>query len=125
VIVHGGRYQHANQYGHKLCDRLIFHGRTGTTLVAVELKGGKNLKVRGAISQIQNGLHVAEGMILNAALADWVPLLLYSGRGVKIGHTQLPTILRTNPVLFRGKSRIVLKKDCGSSLGNILGQVGR
>lgn len=116
VIIHGSKYQELYHSGEKLCDRIIFCRHRGFILAAVELKGGGKIDMADAIEQIQQGLTLAENeMLENQSVSDWFPILLYSGR-MKYDID----VLRKRSVQFRGARKNVIRKDCGSSLSEII-----
>ena len=116
VIVHGSKYQEAERLTEKLCDRIVFCRANGLVLAAVELKGGRNVRMSQAIDQIQNGLRVAKDILKGRPVDDWVPLLLYSGR-MRLNETRL---LQSRSVEFRGERKVVVKRDCGTRLSAVL-----
>ena len=84
--------------------------------MAVELKGGRNIRASDAIKQIQNGLTVAESMLGNQTVAAWFPTLLFNGRLAQ-DDAQL---LRTKQVRFRREPKVIIKRNCGTRLSAIL-----
>ena len=116
AMIHGTKYQRQNNFGHKLCDRIIVCGEHGCIVVAVELKGGNSIHLSNAITQIQNGLTVADDILQGHDVDDWHPILVYSGH---IGPTEI-RLLRTRSVVFRGKPKIVIKMRCNRPLTSIL-----
>ena len=116
AIIHGTKYQKNHNYHKKLCDRILFCSEHGFIIAAVELKGGKRIHMSDAIQQIQNGLQVAKDILGNHYVADWLPLLLYSG-SMKPYETKL---LLTRSVTFMGKRKNVIKRDCGTRLNTVL-----
>ena len=107
AIIHGGKYQEENDFTEKLCDRIVFCREHGLILAAVELKGGGDVRMSDAIQQIQNGLSVAMTILDNRPVAEWLPLLLYSG-SMDPSETRL---LRTKPVKFRGQQKNIIKRN--------------
>ena len=116
AIIHGTRYQKAHDFTDKLCDRILFCGQHDFFVAAVELKGGKNVHMSEAIEQIQNGLSVAKDILGSRPVAEWFPLLLYSGSMASY-ETKL---LQTKSVEFRGERKNVIKRDCGIRLSVVL-----
>ncbi len=116
AIVHGTKYQKTHGLTEKLCDRMIFCAEHGFILVAVELKSGRNINMSDAIEQIQNGLGLAADILKNHPVAEWVPVLLYSG-GMNSHEIRL---LQNKSVKFRGDRKLVIKRDCGTKLSAIL-----
>ena len=116
AIIHGTKYQKINNFTEKLCDRIVFCEEHGFILAAVELKGGKNVRMSEAIDQIQNGLIVARDILSNRPVAEWLPLLLYKGR-MKPYETRL---LRSKSVEFRGERKNIIKRNCDTQLSTIL-----
>ena len=116
AIIHGTKYQKNNKFAEKLCDRIIFYHDYDLILMAVELKGGNTIHLRHAIDQIQNGLNVANGLLGTHTVADWVPLLVYSGH---MSPHEIK-LLQTKGVQFQGKKKIVVKCDCDTRLSAIL-----
>ena len=116
AIIHGTKYQKINNFTEKLCDRILFYEEHGFILAAVELKGGRNVRISEAIAQIQNGLRVASDILSNRPVAEWFPLLLYKGR-MKPYETRL---LRNKSVKFRGERKNIIKRDCDTQLSTIL-----
>jgi hypothetical protein len=116
AIIHGGKYQKHYNFNGKLCDRIVFCEVHGLILAAVELKGGDRIRLSEAIEQIQNGLDVADSILGQKDVADWLPLLIYSGR-MKPAETKL---LTNKSVKFRGKPKNVIKRDCGTKLSEVL-----
>ena len=118
VIIHGSRYQERYRYDQNLCDGIIFAQHEGYVLSAVELKGGRNVELSRAINQIQNGLTIAQGIWGNREVAEWIPLLLYSGR---ITPHEL-RLLDSRTVKFRDERKRVIKADCGAELKEVIRQ---
>ena len=117
AIIHGTNYQKNHDFTKKLCDRIVFCGEHGFVLAAVELKGGRTIRrMSAAISQIQNGLRVAGDILETRPVAQWFPLLLYSG-SMKPNEIRL---LRTKSVVFRGQRKNVEKRSCDSRFSEIL-----
>ena len=116
AIIHGSKYQENHHFTGKLCDRIVFCGEHGFVLAAVELKSGGTIHLSDAITQIQNGLRVAGNILGNRPVAQWFPLLLYSG-SMKPNETRL---LRTKSVTFREERKIVEKRNCGARFSAIL-----
>ena len=116
AIIHGTKYQKNRHFTEKLCDRIVFCGEHGFVLAAVELKSGGTIHLSDAIMQIQNGLRVAGDILGNCPVAQWFPLLLYSG-SMKPSETRL---LRTKSVKFRGEPKNVEKRSCDSRFSEIL-----
>ena len=112
AIIHGGRYQEENKFTEKLCDRIVFCGEHGLTLVAVELKGGRDIRLSEAIEQVQNGLRTAKTILGTRPVVEWLPVLLYSGRM----HSSETRLLRTKSVEFRGRRTNIIKRDCNTQL---------
>ena len=112
AIIHGGRYQEENNFTDKLCDRILFCGEHGFIMTAVELKGGGDVHLSEAIDQIQNGLRVAMGILGNRPVAEWLPLLMYSGSM----HPNETRLLRTKSVEFRGQRKNIIKRNCNTQL---------
>ena len=116
TIINGTQYQNYNNSAEKLCDRIVFSRDRGFLLLAVELKGGRNIRASDAIKQIQNGLTVAESMLGNQTVAAWFPTLLFNGRLAQ-DDAQL---LRTKQVRFRREPKVIIKRNCGTRLSAIL-----
>ena len=116
AIIHGSKFQKNEHFTGKLCDRIVFCGQDGFILAAVELKGGGTIHLSDAITQIQNGLDVAGAILENRPVAQWFPLLLYSG-SMKPAETR---ILRTKSVRFRDERKIVEKHNCGTRFSAVL-----
>ncbi len=116
AIIHGTKYQKNHKYHKKLCDRILFCNKHGFFIAAVELKGGKNIHMKEAIDQIQNGLEVAANMLRNHPVGEWFPLLLYSGSM----HPMGTKLLLNNRVTFRGERKTIIKRDCGTRLSTVL-----
>ena len=117
AIIHGTKYQKNHHFTKKLCDRIVFCGEHDFVLAAVELKGGRTIRrMSAAISQIQNGLRVAGDILGTRPVAQWFPLLLYSG-SMKPEEIRL---LRTESVVFRGEPKIVEKRGCDTRFSEIL-----
>ena len=116
AIIHGTKYQQKHRFTEKLCDRIVFCREHGFVLAAVELKSGGTIHLSDAITQIQNGLRVAGNILGNRPVAQWFPLLLYSG-SMKPNETRL---LRTKSVTFREEQKIVEKRNCGARFSAIL-----
>lgn len=116
VIIHGSRYQERYRYDRSLCDRIIFAQHDGFVLSAVELKSGRSIELSRAVNQIQNGLTVAQEILENREVTEWIPLLLYSGR---ITPHELQ-ILDLRTVRFRGERKRVIKADCGAMLREVI-----
>lgn len=116
AIIHGTKYQKNHRFTEKLCDRIVFCGERDFVLAAVELKSGGTIHLSDAITQIQNGLRVAGNILGNRPVAQWFPLLLYSG-SMKPNETRL---LRTKSVTFREEQKIVEKRNCGARFSAIL-----
>ncbi len=116
AIIHGTKYQKNEKFTKKLCDRLVFCMYHGLVLVAVELKGGNKINMSQAIEQIQNGLSVAAGILKNVSVAEWLPILMFSGH---IGPHEI-RLLRNKSVEFQGERKIVVKRPCNSKLSAIL-----
>lgn len=122
VMLDGTLYQKEHGYVDRLCDRIVFGRWQDTNFVgAVELKGGKNVNLRQAVDQIQNGLTVAENCLSGHSVTGWYPVLLFSGHLGGIGTTKLRTSRLALPTLRRNPPEII-KRDCGSSLTAILEQ---
>ena len=115
-IIHGTKYQKNHRFTEKLCDRIVFCGERDFVLAAVELKSGGTIHLSDAIMQIQNGLRVAGDILGDRPVAQWFPLLLYSG-SMKPSETRL---LRTKSVKFRGEPKNVEKRNCDSRFSEIL-----
>ena len=116
AIIHGTKYQKNHNYHKKLCDRILFCSEHGFIIATIELKGGRRIRMSEAIQQIQNGLQVAKDILGDHRVADWLPLLLYSGR-MKPYETKL---LLARSVTFAGERKNVIKSDCGNRLSTIL-----
>ena len=116
AIIHGTKYQKNHNFTEKLCDRIVFCGERDFVLAVVELKSGGTIHLSDAITQIQNGLRVAGNILGNRPVAQWFPLLLYSG-SMKPNETRL---LRTKSVTFREEQKIVEKRNCGTRFSTIL-----
>ena len=119
TTIHGTKHQSCSKHQRpgRLCDRLIF-GRLASRdfVCAAELKGGKTLDASVAIGQIQSGLALAHNVLGSRPTVEWYPLLFYGGRSR--GHGL--KLLRTKPVSFGGKKKLVDRVDCGSSLSGCL-----
>ena len=118
AIIHGTKYQKNRHFTEKLCDRIVFCGEHGFVLAAVELKSGGTIHLSDAITQIQNGLRIAGDILGNRPVAQWFPLLLYSG-SMKPTETRL---LRTKSVKFRGEPKNVEKRGCGTRFSAVLSE---
>lgn len=116
AIIHGTKYQKTYGLVEKLCDRMVFCAQHGFILAAVELKSGRNINMSDAIKQIQTGLGVAAYILNNRPVAEWLPVLLYSG-GMNPYETKL---LQSKSVKFRGERKLVIKRNCGTKLSAIL-----
>ena len=116
AIIHGTKYQKNHKYHEKLCDRILFCSEHGFFVAAVELKGGKSIKMSDAIKQIQNGLQVAAAMLKNHPVREWFPLLLYSGSM----HPIETKLLSKSTVTFRHERKNVRKTYCGTKLSSVL-----
>ena len=116
AMVRGGKYQKNHNYKSKLCDRLVFWNGEGLNLAAVELKGGRNVRLSEASKQIQNGLSIAMGILGSRQVEEWLPVLLFSGKM----HPQGTKYLLTKSVNFRGKRKNIVKQRCGSNLTALL-----
>ena len=114
ATVHGDLNQQCRDHGvaNRLCDRLIFGRHDGDFVCAAELKGGKNPEVPKAIRQIQGGLDLARTILRNRVLDKWYPVLFFRG---KMRGNDLRAI-QTRTVKYGGKSKLVDRIDCGSSL---------
>ena len=84
--------------------------------MAVELKGGKNLRATNVIQQVQNGLDIASELLGNQPVEDWLPLVLFSGRLSSEDVRQL----RLNHVSFRNERKQILTRRCGTRLSEVL-----
>ena len=116
ATIHGSRYQENRGHTGRLCDRIVFCRDNGIVVAAVELKGGRNIRMSHAIDQIQGGLRIAATILARRRVSDWVPLLLYNGRMTSSDTT----ILRTRTVEFQGERKIIVKRNCGSQLAAVL-----
>ena len=114
ATVHGDLNQQCREHGVAtwLCDRLIFGQHDGDFICAAELKGGRNPEVPKAIRQIQGGLELARTILRNRPIEKWYPLLFFRG---KMKGNELRAI-QTRTVKYGGKSKLVDRIDCGSSL---------
>ena len=114
ATIHGDLNQRCRDHGvaSRLCDRLIFGHHKGDFVCAAELKGGRNPEVPKAIRQIQGGLNLARTILRNRTIERWYPLLFFRG---KMKGNDLRTI-QTRTVRYNGKSKLVDRLDCGSSL---------
>lgn len=118
ATIHGDLNQRCHDHGvaSRLCDRLIFGHLNDDFICAAELKGGRNPEVTKAIRQIQGGLDLARTALRNRALEKWYPVLFFRG---KMKGNDLRAI-QTRTVRYNGKSKLVDRLDCGSSLLNYL-----
>lgn len=82
-------------------------------IAAVELKGGKNLAVDRAVTQIQRGLHIMESVLSGQTVEDFFPILLFGGRDptASLGGVR---------VNFRGSQRLVIARPCGARLATVV-----
>lgn len=118
TTIHGDEHQKHHGLATELCDRLILGQRGKVFVCSVELKGGKNVSISKAISQVQGGLNLA-GVMLNAQSdCNWYPILAYSG-SMNGNGVQL---LRARTVSFCGKKKVVERVKCGFSLHTYLSQ---
>ncbi len=116
VIIHGSKYQKKYKFQNKLCDRVVFWDSHCLNLAAVELKGGKTVRLSQAMQQIQNGLSVATNILGNRRVEEWLPVLLYSGSM----HPQMTKVLLAKSVEFRGTRKNVVKRRCGTRLDTLV-----
>ena len=114
ATIHGDLNQRCpnHRVAARLCDRLISGRFNGDFICAAELKGGRNPEVPKAVSQIQGGLNLARSILGNRIVEKWYPLLFFRG---KMRGNDLRTI-QTRTVSYGGKSKLVDRIDCGSSL---------
>lgn len=112
TAVNGTNYQSNHLWQGRLCDRIIIGQSHGNFVCAVEFKGGRNIIMSDAISQIQRGLDLASSLLQERAPRTWYPLLAYSGS--MSGRER--NLLRRKKVSFRGGKALVDRIDCGSSL---------
>ena len=116
TTIHGDRHQELHGLETKLCDRLVFGQRGKIFVCSVELKGGKNVDVSKAKTQVQGGLDLARDLLSAQTECDWYPILAYSGslsgKGLQL--------LRAKTVSFRGKKKVVVRKECGFNLHSYL-----
>ena len=118
TTIHGDKHQKHHGLDTKLCDRLIFGQRGKVFVCSVELKGGKNVNVLKAISQVQGGLNLARDLLSAQSECNWYPILAYSGslngKGLQL--------LRAKTVSFRGRKKVVDREECGFDLHRYLSQ---
>ena len=112
TAVNGTNYQWNHPWQGRLCDRIIIGQSHGNFVCAVEFKGGRNIIMSDAISQIQRGLDLASSLLQERAPSTWYPLLAYSGS--MSGRER--NLLRGKKVSFRGGKALVDRIDCGASL---------
>lgn len=112
TAINGSDFQASHPWQGVLCDRVIIGLSHGSFVCAVEFKGGRNIVMSDAISQIQRGLDLANSMLQERAPESWYPLLAYSGS--MSGRERY--LLRRKRVIFRGGKARVDRIDCGSSL---------
>ncbi len=55
VVIDGAKYQANKRFTGKLCDGILFWERQKLFVAAVELKGGRGIRLSDAIKQIQGG----------------------------------------------------------------------
>ena len=105
----------AERVGGHVCDRGVLLGDDKFTIVVIEFKGGQVHDLKLAIEQLQNGLHLLEGLV-DKPVQDVYPILVYRG--------QDPTpALVGRKVSFKSFQRSVTPFVCGSNLANILKNV--
>ena len=113
-IVDCERYKADKAINTKVADCLFVKVGASTDIAVVELKGG-NPDVERAISQVQGGLDIGDGLLSGYRVDVCLPILVHSRRL----HADDYKMLGRKKVTFRGLQRLVLVAKSGDAVENL------
>lgn len=122
VILHGENHRDAHgDRRTQMADRILFTDRQGLVVAVIELKGGTSDPTHEAVGQIRMGMKAAENLLEGCQVANWYPLLIFSGprRPKPVRYLQF----QSNRIEFRGELKTIVWRDCGSNLDAILNEL--
>lgn len=115
VVIDTEKYKTLSKFKGELCDYILFYIQGSSTVAVIELKSGR-VKATKAVKQIQKGSKLAEQIIEEHPVYNFLPILLH---GRRMHHLELKT-LRGSRIRFKDKDYVIIMEPCGSELKDIL-----